>query len=294
MRVGEFFKDVVINKLTFQLARKKWSPVCSQIQLDDQDPHIVVDNRLFNILDRTDKKMVDCSQYPMLVPPIPWLDKESGAFLLKRQTFIRQHLPKNFRIRYDNDNMRIMKILDSCNILGSIPWMINSDILSVITNCYNQGQSDKLDIPHHGCSTMKTSSLFQSFASKMNYEQYYWSKKRNDQDYSMKCDFLNKLLIAQSLVGKVFWQPHNVDFRSRVYTLSPYLTHYGNDMGRSIMKFANKKPLGPIGLMWMKIDLVNKIEAIKFNPAVDKLQFFETELAHKVHETAENPYAVII
>jgi DNA-directed RNA polymerase len=46
---------------------------------------------------------------------------------------------------------------------------------------------------------------------------------------------------------------------SRVYPISPHLNHIGADICRGLLEFAEGKPLGPNGLMWLKIHLANKM-----------------------------------
>lgn len=55
--------------------------------------------------------------------------------------------------------------------------------------------------------------------------------------------------------GKIFWLPHNMDFRGRVYPCPPHLNHLGSDMARSLLCFAKGEPLGSNGLDWLKVSL---------------------------------------
>lgn len=48
-----------------------------------------------------------------------------------------------------------------------------------------------------------------------------------------------------------------MDFRGRVYPVPPHLNHLGSDLARSMLIFAEGRPLGPKGLDWLKIHLVN-------------------------------------
>lgn len=51
--------------------------------------------------------------------------------------------------------------------------------------------------------------------------------------------------------------PHNIDFRGRAYAIPPHLQHMGNDASRGLLTFAEKKPLGPRGMFWLKVQLAN-------------------------------------
>jgi DNA-directed RNA polymerase len=52
-----------------------------------------------------------------------------------------------------------------------------------------------------------------------------------------------------------FYFPHNLDFRGRAYPIPPHLNHLGSDICRSLLTFADKKPLGKHGLYWLKVAL---------------------------------------
>ncbi|CAG0892609.1 unnamed protein product [Cyprideis torosa] len=82
-------------------------------------------------------------------------------------------------------------------------------------------------------------------------------KRRKAEAHSLWCDTLNKLSIADFFRNRIFWMPHNLDFRGRAYTISPHLTHIGNDKNRAMLCFAKGKPLGPDGLHWLKLQVVN-------------------------------------
>jgi hypothetical protein len=64
----------------------------------------------------------------------------------------------------------------------------------------------------------------------------------------------NKLLnLLFQFRDEIFWFPHNMDFRGRVYPCPPHLNHLGADLARAILLFAQGKPLGSKGLDWLKV-----------------------------------------
>ena len=54
--------------------------------------------------------------------------------------------------------------------------------------------------------------------------------------------------------------PLNLDFRGRIYPISPHLNQIGSDTSRGLLEFADGKPLGKSGLRWLKIHLANKMD----------------------------------
>lgn len=64
------------------------------------------------------------------------------------------------------------------------------------------------------------------------------------------------LAMAQSLVGKPFWTPMNLDYRGRVYAL-PQLNFQGPDHLRSLFLFEEGQVLTEEGIYWLKVHVAN-------------------------------------
>jgi DNA-directed RNA polymerase len=84
--------------------------------------------------------------------------------------------------------------------------------------------------------------------------------QQNNEQHSLRCDFLLRLGMSQSFksCNKIYF-PHNMDFRGRVYPIPPHLNHMGHDLNRGLLEFSEAKALGDKGLWWLKIHLANKI-----------------------------------
>lgn len=71
--------------------------------------------------------------------------------------------------------------------------------------------------------------------------------------------------------------------------MHPYLNHLGSDLCRGILEFAEGRPLGELGLRWLKIHLANL-----FGGGVDKLSlegrkaFTENHL-DEIFDSADRP-----
>jgi len=50
-----------------------------------------------------------------------------------------------------------------------------------------------------------------------------------------------RLVLAKHYINDVLYFPHNMDFRGRVYPISPHLNHMGDDINRGLLKFAKGK-----------------------------------------------------
>lgn len=61
-----------------------------------------------------------------------------------------------------------------------------------------------------------------------------------------------------------------MDFRGRVYPLPPHLSHMGSDLARSMLVFAEGRPLGTKGLDWLKLHLINLTGLKKRDPISER------------------------
>lgn len=123
-------------------------------------------------------------------------------------------------------------------------------------------------------------------------ERYYNEMVRrvntkNSEVHSLRCDLQLKLWVADKFIDDTFYYPYNMDFRGRAYPVPPNLNHLGSDLCRGILTFADVKPLGPDGLMWMKVHLANLFGNNKI-PHTERVQWVDDNM-DKVRECAANP-----
>ena len=113
-------------------------------------------------------------------------------------------------------------------------------------------------------------------------------KKVKSETYSLWCDILYKLSIANHFRDEIMYFPHNIDFRGRVYPIAPHFHHMGGDLSRSLLKFAKGRPLGPKGLDWLKIHCINLTELKKKSPVTERLAY-ANEVMEDILDSANNP-----
>lgn len=73
--------------------------------------------------------------------------------------------------------------------------------------------------------------------------------------------------------------------------MPPHLNHLSSDLGRSILIFAQGKPLGPHGLDWLKIHTINLTGMKKREPKHKRLEF-ANEVLDLIIDSARNPLTV--
>lgn len=239
----------------------------------------------------------DYSFLPCASPPLPWLSYGFGGYLTNKfdlvrvaSTFAEQtHLTKQ-RVNHQD----LYPSLDSLNSIGLCPWIVNKEILDLVIELFRAGGDTELTVPLDNnkmedcCPTLKESP---SKADKILYnkEKKKYEQKRREM-YSLWRSCLYRLSIANHFRERVFWFPHNMDFRGRTYPIAPHFNHLGSDLARSLLLFAKGQPLGSNGLDWLKIHLINLVGKMKSNSIKERLEYANSILHLEVLDSADNPW----
>ncbi|XP_015604039.1 DNA-directed RNA polymerase, mitochondrial [Cephus cinctus] len=230
---------------------------------------------------------------PSQCPPRPWISTQSSGYILSKTTLIRlPHSAIQQRARIESiPPKQIYPALDSLNQLGSIPWTVNNSVLDIAIEVFQNGGSEELNIARPP-SVLTPPPMLSSDADKaerkrvQNLRLLY--KRQKNEMYSLWCDTLYRLSLANHFRGDIFWLPHNMDFRGRVYPMPPHLNHLGSDLARSLLVFAKGKPLGPNGLDWLKIHTINLTGFKKRSPIEERLRY-ANEILDDILDSANKP-----
>ncbi|XP_029850897.2 DNA-directed RNA polymerase, mitochondrial isoform X2 [Ixodes scapularis] len=235
----------------------------------------------------------DVGLVPMVCPPLPWSCVNSGVFLLTQTPFVR--LPEAAQqqklVLESTPVEQLYPSFDALNILALCPWRINKPVLDLVVEVFLNKGSQELDIPMPP-SECPAAPKFQTGMTKLekakvSRERMVLKRKRAEM-YSLWCDALYKLSIANHFKDRVFWFPHNMDFRGRVYPCPPHFNHLGSDVVRGILLFARGEPLGEKGLDWLKVHLINLTGLKKREPASERLKF-ANKMLPEILDSADNP-----
>ncbi|XP_058019530.1 DNA-directed RNA polymerase, mitochondrial isoform X2 [Ahaetulla prasina] len=231
---------------------------------------------------------------PMQCPPVPWVSSHFGAYtlspvkLMRCQDGVVQHELLLDECPHDH----LCLVLDALNFLGNCPWKVNQPVLDVIISIFNDKGDEKLDIPPPPSWEAKELAKQLAESAPMSRMALKWKmaqcRKKTRETYSLRMDMLYKLSIAKHMKDEVFWFPHNLDFRGRTYPCPPHFNHLGGDFTRGILLFAEGKPLGPRGLDWLKIHLVNLTGLKKKNSLKERLTY-ANHIMPDILDSADNP-----
>ncbi|PKI83694.1 DNA-directed RNA polymerase [Malassezia vespertilionis] len=227
---------------------------------------------------------------PMLVPPKPWLTHDSGGYFSVKTSAMRykDSIEQSSYLRAASENNGLEVVLAGLDVLGNTAWNINKEVFDVVLQVWNSGEeladmppalTDEPEPERPPPDDIKAKGVYLQ-------RMRQWNLNRAS-NHSQRCDINYKLEIARSFLGERFYFPHNMDFRGRAYPIPPNLNHIGNDLCRGLLKFADEKPLGKIGLRWLRIHLANVF-------GYDKASFQEREVfaidhEHDIIDAAEHP-----
>ncbi|CRG96302.1 DNA-directed RNA polymerase, putative [Plasmodium gallinaceum] len=223
---------------------------------------------------------------PMICKPKRWTDSEGGMLLLKNN-FIRCNIKPLFNLNVCN----LTRIKNIVSEIGNVKWKINKEILHFIEYAYFNGITIG-KIPRN-----KNYSLPKSVDLKSNNNEeirkYYLLKEEinrlNKCLISERPTFLQKLAVAKTLKdNEMIYFPHNIDFRGRMYPLSPHLHHMSDDICRSLIVFYDEKEIGEKGLFWLKVHLANNFGKDKLN-FEKRIQWVDQNI-DKIKKLSENPF----
>ncbi|XP_033208635.1 DNA-directed RNA polymerase, mitochondrial isoform X2 [Belonocnema kinseyi] len=235
----------------------------------------------------------DANLVPSLSPPKPWSSAQHGGYLITKSSLIRVPTGAVQQTKRLNEipSKNIFPALDCLNQLGTIPWRVNISILDVALKVFQDGGSTKLNVPQPP-SVLPAAPLLTEDSTeeeRISISQTRMAlKRRKNEMYSLWCDALYKLSLANHYKDEIFWLPHNMDFRGRVYPIPPHLSQMGSDFARSMLIFAQKKPLGPKGLDWLKIHVINLTGFKKKEPIPKRLEY-ANEILDDIIDSAEKP-----
>ncbi|EDV24384.1 uncharacterized protein TRIADDRAFT_25308, partial [Trichoplax adhaerens] len=239
------------------------------------------------------KFLMETSMLPMLVPSRPWLCHHDGGYVATPAPIMRYR-----EDCFDQDvllaksSRKLRSIYDSINYLGSCPWKVNKRVLDKCIECFNETGSDILDIPDPRLIPMPPYPVdpdIEPQEKRRIIELRRQVAKKQREHHSLRMDVLYKLSVAKHFENDIFWLPHNMDFRGRVYPIPPHLSHVGNDLSRSLMLFAIGRPLGTEGFDWIKVHLANVHGQMSKASLTDRINFTES-LKNEILDSADNPF----
>lgn len=222
-----------------------------------------LDEDVLKYIDYQDEILASLSvvTQPTVIPPKPWTDVFNGGYYLqlKRPTrLIRAGYNTIIKQYKDVDMPNVYKAV---NAIQNTAWQINPRVLEVVNAVAKwKNINPNLGIP----SEEPAEKPIRPAEADENEEvQKAWRKamvkyyQQENTRVGKRC-LINRLLAEANKFAKYdeIYFPHNLDFRGRVYPMT-ILNPQSNDLGKSLIQFANGVALGSTGARWLAFQGAN-------------------------------------
>lgn len=199
---------------------------------------------------------------PTLIQPLEWHYEDGqvvGGYHHIKQPLFSQRVSKHTAA---DPNATSQRFLDSITQVQNTAWAINPYMCMVIDMIVGTKQPlgevpsvCTLEAPHmpeadYNAMTPEARKAYHQERSAV-LEEIASQRGRHGA-------FARKLVIARKLLQHdKFYFPHFADFRGRIYPMPQELTPQGDQVAKSLLCFAEGKPLGKDGLYWLKVHAAN-------------------------------------
>jgi DNA-directed RNA polymerase len=195
--------------------------------------------------------------FPMVVRPFPWAGEVGGGYLTQKGAFKKSFTKKSFKQTKTARSKGSADAYAAINALQDTRWRINTRVLANAVE------------PAHEKFDMPTRHPF------MDRERETWTKEEVNKfvEWKKACVAINQKIAADCAIHlsfmtqrdiaakmsryEVIYYPHNLDFRGRAYPLPGFVTPQGNDFSKALLEFADAKPLGEFGHLWLAVHGAN-------------------------------------
>jgi DNA-directed RNA polymerase len=208
---------------------------------------------------------------PMICPPRPWIFTDEGTVDGGYLAFTKLGnvagnpgtLIKEFRYKHTQVDKSTVspELLEALNRVQSTPWKINQVVLARASTAVEHRVGPvpfepAMDMPRNvNAETWAKMSKTERGKIKSQREAVHTHNNRNEAKALTARRVLN---VAEEFAGRdVLYFPHSIDWRGRAYPLPQDLHPQADDFAKSMLTFAEGKPLGETGLQWLAFHMAN-------------------------------------
>jgi DNA-directed RNA polymerase len=196
---------------------------------------------------------------PMIVPPLDWRLHEGayvgGYYALEHRGLMKKNRHAHTRAVLGEYPVPAV-VLEALNKVQRTPWQINRRVMEVALLARTRRVAEVLPVaPERDLPPEVTPDVWEALTREER------GKIKNDRrrvhDNNNRLDAKRQALRRQLAVAEThvdepaIYFPHNLDFRGRMYPLPQDLHPQADDFGRGLLVFAERKPLGSAGFMWL-------------------------------------------
>ena len=219
---------------------------------------------------------------PLVVQPRDWTQDNltNGIYYshyCRPVRFVKTYNAAYFE-ELENADMEI--VLHAVNSMQRTAWSVNKPILKVINDLWDAGVEWCPSIPAKYNEEEPNRDEY-DMDCEQSRASYFKERARvqaaNRENAAKRIAFATTMDTASEYSQyPEFYFGYNLDFRGRVYAVSAY-NGMGPDEMKSTLQFANGKPLGERGSMWLAIHLANvgDFDKISKRPYAERVKWVE-------------------
>ena len=226
---------------------------------------------------------------PMIVPPRPWKSLSGGGYLVTPLNLLKRQPTTRAKQLLKKADMTI--VLSAVNAMQNTPYRINQKIYRYQRKAWDEGHLF-FGLPAHTVGQMPP-----RLADDADPRQITERKRERAAAFILnsrikgtrKIITLRLALCERLLDEPRFYFPHQLDHRGRAYPVPQLINAQSDDGGRSLLEFADGKPLGERGAYWLAIHLANcywKKDKVSFEGRARWVNEHEREII----AFADNPF----
>lgn len=227
---------------------------------------------------------------PMVVTPKDWTTPKDGGYISTYIKPLRLVKTNNKAHLEELEHTDMPMVYDAVNALQRTAWQINSQVLEVLQTLWTSGTAiagipAKEGLPY---PVKPVDIETNEEARKAHRSEASRIHMHNLQSISKRLGFSSALDIAKRYNEyRKIYMPYQLDFRGRIYAV-PHLNPQGADYQKGLLRFANGKPLGENGWVWLAFHGANLVGYDKVT--IEDRVAFIMEHQEEILAIAENPY----
>lgn len=224
------------------------------------------------------KLVANAVQYkPMIIPPKHWdigvKGGYYGASTLHTQLVRLKYMNKKSMLTYAKKlNMLDLSIVyDALNAMQDTPFVINKFILNTLQEIVETGgdmcgvpRFEPIDMPPKYPDNVWEKMSEKDKKAHRKYLTGLYRLERSRQGKALRFSMEMKLAEKFSKYEKIYF-PWNIDYRGRCYPIATTLSPQGDDIGKSLLLFADAQPIKEEDWKWMAIHGANLAGHDKIN-----------------------------
>lgn len=236
------------------------------------------------------------SRQPMLVPPKPWSTLEDGGYYNPRLQYKLVVTQTKGHFQELRNNI-MPEVYEAVNTLQATPWKVNATMLKTVQEVWDSGLMVKglplkrdIPLPVRPFTSEKGTPL--SDEQKLAWGKYQAEAadvfRQNLKHGSKRMQVIKTLLLAEKFAPyNAIWFPVRLDFRGRMYAVPNHLNAQGSDLSKSLLVFAEGKPVDERGEFWLAVHLANTFGFDKVG--LDERESWARANSWKIEQVGDDP-----